>query len=258
MNDTQDKKMPKLTLVGGGPGDPDSLTFRGIKALQSADIVLYDALVNKDLLTYVPEDVPAIFVGKRFENHAYSQEEINKLIVDSAFTYGHVVRLKGGDSFVFGRGHEEISYARSFNIETAVVPGISSSIAVPELQHIPLTSRGVSESFWVLTGTTKKGEVSADIRLAAQSKATAIILMGVHQIREIAAIYQNHEKGQLPVAVIQNGSLPDEKFVLGTIDTIADKITENGISSPAIIIIGEVVKEHPHFVYQKLLAERLL
>ncbi len=257
MNPIQYKKTPKLTLVGAGPGDPDLITLKAIKALQSADIVLYDALVNKELLQHVAEDVPTIYVGKRFENHAYSQEEINKLIVDSAFTYGHVVRLKGGDSFVFGRGHEEISYACSCNIETAVVPGISSSIAVPELQHIPLTSRGISESFWVLTGTTKKGEVSADIKLAAQSDATAIILMGVHQIKGIAAIYQSQGKGQLPVAVIQNGSLPDEKFVLGVVDTIADRISESSISSPAIIVIGEVVREHPQFVYQKLLAERL-
>lgn len=241
---------PKLTLVGAGPGDADLITLKGIKALQKADIVLYDALVNKELLEYVPEEVPTIFVGKRFENHSYSQEQINQLIVDSAFTYGHVVRLKGGDSFVFGRGHEEIMYARAHNIETAVVPGISSSIAVPELQQIPLTTRGISESFWVLTGTTKKGEVSADIELAAQSNATAIILMGVHQLPQICALYQKYNKGQLAVAVIQNGSMPEEKIALGTIDTIVEVAHEQAVGSPAIIVIGEVVKEHPEYLLE--------
>jgi uroporphyrin-III C-methyltransferase len=246
----KNKINPKLTLVGAGPGDADLITLKGIKALQQADIVLYDALVNKELLAYVPDDVPAIFVGKRFETHSYTQEQINQLIVDSAFTYGHVVRLKGGDSFVFGRGHEEIMYARAHNIETSIVPGISSSIAVPELQQIPLTSRGISESFWVLTGTTKKGEVSADIELAAQSHATAIILMGVHQLKQICALYQKHNKGQLSVAVIQNGSLPEEKIALGTIDTIVDIAQEQAVGSPAIIVIGEVVREHPDYLSQ--------
>jgi uroporphyrin-III C-methyltransferase len=241
---------PKLTLVGAGPGDADLITLKGIKALQEADIVLYDALVNKELLEYVPEDVPTLFVGKRFENHSYTQEQINQLIVDSAFMYGHVVRLKGGDSFVFGRGHEEIMYARAHNIETAVVPGISSSIAVPELQQIPLTSRGISESFWVLTGTTKKGEVSADIELAARSNATAIILMGVHQLKQICALYQKYNKGQLSVAVIQNGTLPNERIALGTVDTIADIAQEQAVGSPAIIVIGEVVKEHPEYLQE--------
>ncbi|MDO1448313.1 uroporphyrinogen-III C-methyltransferase [Rhodocytophaga aerolata] len=241
---------PKVTLVGAGPGDADLITLKGIKALQKADIVLYDALVNKELLEYIPVDTPAIFVGKRFENHSYTQEQINQLIVDSALTYGHVVRLKGGDSFVFGRGHEEIMYARAHNIETSVIPGISSSIAVPELQQIPLTSRGISESFWVLTGTTKKGEVSADIELAAQSNATAIILMGVHQLRQICALYQKYNKGQQAVAVIQNGSLPDEKIALGTIDTIVDVALDQAVGSPAIIVIGDVVKEHPEYLLE--------
>ncbi len=241
---------PKLTLVGAGPGDADLITLKGIKALQKADIVLYDALVNKELLEYIPEDVPTIFVGKRFENHSYTQEQINQLIVDSALTYGHVVRLKGGDSFVFGRGHEEVMYARAHNIETSIVPGISSSIAVPELQQIPLTSRGISESFWVLTGTTKKGEMSADIELAAQSNATAIILMGVHQLRQICALYQKYKKGNQAVAVIQNGSLPNEKIALGTIDTIVDIAQEHAVGSPAIIVIGDVVKEHPHYLLE--------
>jgi uroporphyrin-III C-methyltransferase len=147
-------KIPKITLVGAGPGDTELITLKGLNALKTADVVLYDALVNQDLLAYAPKESIKIYVGKRNHQHAYTQEQINTLIVDMAYTHGHVVRLKGGDSFVFGRGQEELNYANAFNIETSVVPGISSSISVPALAGIPVTHRGVSESFWVITGTT--------------------------------------------------------------------------------------------------------
>lgn len=243
---------PKLTLVGAGPGDPDLISLKGVKALQSADVVLYDALVNEDLLVYAPATAPRLYVGKRLGNHEYNQDRINELIVENALEYGHVVRLKGGDPFVFGRGHEEMAYVRKYGIETVIVPGISSSIAVPELQHIPLTRRGISESFWVLTGTTKSGAVSADIGLAAQSEATAVILMGSHKIKEITTIYHANGKGNVAVAVIQNGSKSNEKFVLGTIDTIVDAMQKEQIGAPSIIVIGEVVREHPAYVLQQV------
>lgn len=129
-------------------------------------------------MQYAPKDAVKIYVGKRNHQHTYTQEQINTLIVDMAYTYGHVVRLKGGDSFVFGRGQEELNYANAFNIETSVVPGISSSISVPALAGIPGTHRGVSESFWVITGTTKDNQLSQDILLAAKTNATIIVLMG--------------------------------------------------------------------------------
>ncbi|MES2734471.1 MAG: uroporphyrinogen-III C-methyltransferase [Bacteroidota bacterium] len=239
---------PKLTLVGAGPGDPDLISVKGIRALQTADVVLYDALVNEELLQYAPAEAARIFVGKRLGQHEFHQSKINELIVVMAHIHGHVVRLKGGDPFVFGRGHEEIAYARQNDLETAIVPGISSSIAVPELQGIPLTSRGISESFWVLTGTTRTGAISADIDLAAQSNATAVILMGVHKIREITAIYQHYGKGEIPVAIIQNGSQPNERFVLANIDTIVAEMQKEGVGSPAVIVIGEVVRQHPAYV----------
>jgi uroporphyrin-III C-methyltransferase len=135
---------PKVTLVGAGPGDPDLLTIKGVKALAEADVVLYDALANEELMEFAPKSSIKIFVGKRKGSHAYSQGQINQLIVDNALTYGHVVRLKGGDPFIFGRGSEEIEHAESFGIPTFVVPGISSSIAVPAYQGISLTKRGVS------------------------------------------------------------------------------------------------------------------
>jgi uroporphyrin-III C-methyltransferase len=209
--------------------------------------VLYDALVNKQLLNYAPTHALKIYVGKRNHQHAYTQDQINALIVDLTFTHGHVVRLKGGDSFVFGRGQEELNYADSFNIETAVVPGISSSISVPALVGIPVTHRGTSESFWVITATTKDNDLSQDIYAAAKTNATLVILMGLSKLKEITAIFSKEGKRDLAVALIQDGSLPTQQIALGTIDTIVDIAIEKNIKAPAVIVIGEVVKQHRNF-----------
>lgn len=238
---------PKLTVVGAGPGDPELLTVKAINALSEADVVLYDALVNKEILKYAPIDALKIYVGKRSSKHTYTQEQINNLIVDFAFTHGRVVRLKGGDPFVFGRGSEEIQHAEAFNIETAIVPGISSSIGVPGASGIPVTHRGLSESFWVITATTQSGELSNDIYDAAKSNATVVVLMGLNKLQEIAEVFKSAGKLATPVAVIQNGTLPTENVAIGTIDTIAEEVKELGIKSPAIIVIGEVVKLHKYY-----------
>ncbi len=241
---TLNKIQPRLTLVGAGPGDPDLISVKGVTALGKADVVLYDALVNTELLKYAPVHAPKIFVGKRKGKHEYSQEQINALIVDLAFTYGNVVRLKGGDPFVFGRGSEEIGYADAFNIESEIVPGISSSIGVPGLQGIPVTHRGDSESFWVITGTTSSGKISGDVKRAARTDATVVILMGVSRLREIAEIFKAENKHDVPVAIIQNGSLHNENLALGTVETIVDIAREERIGSPAVIVIGKVVRHH--------------
>ena len=234
---------PTVTLVGAGPGDPDLLTIKGAKALAEANVVLYDALANEEILSYAPKKAIKIFVGKRKGCHEYTQDQINQLIVDNALTYGHVVRLKGGDSFIFGRGGEEIDFVESFGIPTFVVPGISSSIAVPAYQGISLTKRGVSESFWVITGTTSDRKLSNDVALAAQSSATVVILMGMSKLSQIIELFQNESKGETPVAIIQNGTTIQEKIGVGTINTIQRVVAENKLSNPAIIVIGEVVKE---------------
>ena len=230
----------KLTLVGAGPGDPDLITVKGIKALQQADVVMYDALVHPDLLDYCRPDALKVYVGKRRGAYSCMQEDINPLIVHYARQYGHVVRLKGGDSFVFGRGFEEIAFARQHGIATQVVPGLSSSYAVPASANIPLTTRGVSESFWVVTGTTKAGQLSADLHLAAQSTATVVILMGMHKLVDIMAVFAACGKADTPVAIIQNGTLADQQQVVGCVQDISDRVSEAGIDNPAIIVIGEV------------------
>lgn len=234
-------KTPKLTIVGAGPGDVELITLKAIKALEKADVVLYDALVNEELLQYATK-AEIVFVGKRLGCHAYTQDQINELIVSMANRYGHVVRLKGGDPFIFGRGSEEIEFVEQFGVETDIVPGISSALGVPASVGISLTQRQIAESFWVITGTTSNHELSKDVHLASKSNATVVILMGMHKLEEIISIYKQNREDDLPIAIIQNGTKNTEQKVVGTIRSISKLVAENKISSPAIIVIGEVVK----------------
>jgi uroporphyrin-III C-methyltransferase len=245
---------PKLTVVGAGPGDIELVTLKAIKALENADVVLYDALINDELLNYAVK-ATKIFVGKRLGCHAYNQDQINELIVAQALHHGHVVRLKGGDPFVFGRGSEEIEYAQRFGVETAIVPGVSSALGVPAANGISLTQRGISESFWVITGTTSNHQLSKDVELASQSSATVVILMGMHKLTEIVALYQKNRTDDLPIAIIQNGTTDKQKKVVGTIKSILQVVENNKVSSPAIIVIGEVVKNS--FNLPKVLKDEL-
>ncbi|OCK41894.1 uroporphyrinogen-III C-methyltransferase [Tenacibaculum soleae] len=235
-------KIPKLTVVGAGPGDVDLITVKAIKTLKKADVVLYDALVNEDLLEFINPNAEQIFVGKRRGCYKYQQDQINELIVARAKSHGHVVRLKGGDPFIFGRGAEEMEYAASFGVAVAVVPGISSSLAVPASQNIPLTKRGNAESFWVITGTTKDHKLSNDVALAAKSNATVVVLMGMGKLPEIVKLFKQENKNNLPVAIIQDGTTSREKVGIGTVDTILEIVQKNELSNPAIIVLGEVVK----------------
>jgi uroporphyrin-III C-methyltransferase len=235
---------PTLSLVGAGPGDPELITLKAVKVIASAAVILYDALANEDLLNYAAPAAIKRFVGKRYGCHALSQQEINLLIVEYAHSHGHVVRLKGGDPFVFGRAQEEIEAARNAGIAVQVIPGISSAIAVPASQMIPLTCRGVNESFWVTTGTTQSGEISADIKLAAQSSATVVILMAMSKLEAIMDIFAANGKAETPVAIIQDGTTSKEKMVIGRVKDIAFKSQFAQLTNPAIIIVGEVVKLH--------------
>jgi len=234
-------KSPKLTVVGAGPGDVELITLKAIKALNNADVVLYDALLATELLEYAPH-AEHIFVGKRKGCYSYHQDQINELIVSRAKSHGHVVRLKGGDPFVFGRGAEEMQYAAAFGLEVAIVPGISSSFSVPAMQNIPVTKRGASESFWVITGTTKAHKLSNDVALAAKSNATVVILMGMSKLSEIVTVFKKEGKSDFPIAIIQNGTRVEEQLGIATIGTIEKEVVLKKLANPAIIIIGEVVR----------------
>jgi len=234
--------IPSLSLIGAGPGDPEMITLKAINTIRAADVILYDALVNESLLTYAAPGAIIRFVGKRYGCHALSQQEINGLIVEMANAHGHVVRLKGGDPFVFGRAVEEIETARQHGIKVAVIPGISSAIAVPASQMIPLTCRGIAESFWVTTGTTRSGDISGDIELAARSTATVVILMAMSKLEGIMNIFTQQGKGETPVAIIQDGTTPQQQMVTGTVKDIVWRAQAAGMGNPAIIVVGEVVR----------------
>ncbi len=230
-----------LTVIGAGPGDIELITLKAIKALQNAAVVLYDALVNPELLEYA-SNAEHIFVGKRKGCYSYQQQQINELIVSRAKSHGHVVRLKGGDPFVFGRGAEEMEYAAKHGLEVAMVPGVSSCLSVPAAQNIPVTKRGATESFWVITGTTKEHKLSEDVALAAKSNATVVILMGMSKLSQIVALFKNEGKSEMPIAIIQNGTREDEKVGVGTIASIEMEVQRQQLTNPAIIVIGEVVR----------------
>ncbi len=247
--------LPRISLVGAGPGDPDLITRKGLKLLQTADVLLYDALVAPELLDEVSSCCVQIYVGKRAGQHSMKQEAINELLVESAERFGHAVRLKGGDPYVFGRGMAEKIYAERKGIPVAVVPGISSCIAAPELQGVAPTSRGIARSFWVLTAQTKEGKLAADLQLAAQSEATSIILMGMKKLTQICALYAaaraagSNASRPLPIMVIQNASRPDEQLWLGELgQEFAQRVAAEKGTGPGIIVIGEVVALHPEFV----------
>lgn len=245
---------PRVTMVGAGPGDVDLITVKGLKAIQEADVILYDALANSELLDFAPKDCLKVFVGKRAGRHYKKQDQINMLMAQYAMSYGHVVRLKGGDPFVFGRAQEEINFLESFNIKVDVVPGISSSIGLPTLQGVPLTTRNVSDSFWVITGTTQNGTLSEDMKLAAQSNATVVVLMGIRKLAEIMALYHAKGKTDTAVMIIQNGSRPSEKVALGNVESIVEVAKNQKIGTPGIIVIGDCVRFHQSWPVESVMS----
>lgn len=245
-------KKAKVTLVGAGPGDKDLITLKGLKALQNADVVLYDALVSKELIAEIDASVIKLYVGKRCGKHTFNQDDINTLIVENAFNHGHVVRLKGGDPFVFGRASEEIEFAESFGIPVTVIPGVSSAIAVPSSQGIPMTQRGVSSSFWVMTATKRDGSFSEDLKFAAKSSTTMVILMGVRKLNDIIEEVSKYRSSLTAFAVIQNGTLKNESCTIGTLAEASKVISVVKSTEPGIIVIGDVVAEHPSFFEEEV------
>lgn len=232
--------MAKLTVVGAGPGDPELITLKAIKALRDADVVLYDALANEELLDYCHPLCERIFVGKRGHEKSITQDSINYLIAEKAYEKGHVVRLKGGDPFIFGRGNEEINYARERNIECAYIPGISS-VMTGGFVDVPLTARGFADGFWVLTGHKSDGSLAKDIHLAAKSQSTVVILMAMSKLKQIAEIFIENHTGETPAMIIQNATTEKQKLGIGKVKNLPEIASQNQLTNPAIIVIGEVI-----------------
>jgi len=172
--------------------------------------------------------------------------------VEKAYALGHVVRLKGGDPFVFGRGQEEIEYAKSYGLLTGYIPGISSSYAAAGAADIPLTVRGVNESFWVMTGTKSDGSLSEDLKLGLQSSATLVILMGMNKLGEIAALCQSYGKGEISAAIIQNGTMANQRIGISTAAELENLAKKEDLRNPAIIVIGEVVRHAKPELWEKI------
>jgi uroporphyrinogen III methyltransferase/synthase len=237
------KNSGKVYLVGAGCGDYDLITLRGKTLLSQCDVVVYDSLIDIRLLNFVPENSEKICVGKRAGQHSETQKNINNILVQKALEGGTVVRLKGGDPFVFGRGGEEILALQEHNIEYAVVPGISSSIAVPELAGIPVTHRRLSRSFHVITGHTAEDMLPENMSTYAKLEGTLVFLMGLKNLRQIATgLIENGKSPTVPTAVISSGASSNQQIVRATLENIADEVQSQDLKSPAIIVVGEVAK----------------
>jgi uroporphyrin-III C-methyltransferase/precorrin-2 dehydrogenase/sirohydrochlorin ferrochelatase len=229
-----------VALVGGGPGDTGLITVRGRRLLGQADVVVADRLGPRELLAELAPDVRVIEVGKTPGHHPVPQAEINRILVDEARQGHRVVRLKGGDPYVLGRGGEEAEFCRQHGVDVEVVPGVTSAISVPAAAGIPVTHRGLAKGFSVVTGHEELSEVPA------RADHTVILLMGVGQLRDSAdSLARAGLPAGTPVGIVENGYLPDQRVTIGTLGTIADQAEAAGVANPAVIVIGDVVRVSP-------------
>ncbi len=228
-------------IVGCGPGDKELLTIKAFKIIKDAKTILYDNLVSKEVLGLANSSCLKVYVGKKPYQNSITQEKINDLIKFYALSRGNVVRLKGGDPYIFGRGFEELEFARENGIKATYIPGISS-MQTCGLNDIPLTYRGISEGFWVITGTRRDGSLSTDLYLAVQSKATIVIYMGMSKLAEISQIYSQAGKGSIQACIIENGSLPNQRKAFCKVEDLNITALTEGLGNPAIIVIGGVVE----------------
>lgn len=255
--------MGSVTLVGAGPGDIGLLTCKGLVAIQNADCIIYDRLVDPQILTNAKPTCECIYVGKKASHHTLKQEEINELLLQKAQQYQHVVRLKGGDVFVFGRGGEEAIYLKENGISFDVIPGVSSSIAGLAYAGIPITHRGIASGFHVVSAHNKKDEL-ADIHWESMlpDDQTYVFLMGLSKVKEIREhLLEVGKPKETPCALISNATLPSQDVIVSTLACMEEDLKSHPIASPAIIVVGNVVglrKQLNFFEEKKLFHARVL
>lgn len=229
-------------IVGAGPGDPDLLTLRALKVLGQADLVIHDRLIGPDILEFARPDAERIYVGKEKSRHSRPQPEINALMAHHASAGKRVVRLKGGDPFVFGRGGEEMTYLLERDIAVEIVPGITAAVGCAAFAGIPLTHRDHATAVTFISGHAKDGEPDLDWAGLAKGRQTLVVYMGVSTAANVARRLIDHGMApSTPVAVVENGTLPTQKSATGTLVRLENLIEDNGIAGPALIIIGDVV-----------------
>ncbi|AVB75444.1 uroporphyrinogen-III C-methyltransferase [Methanococcus maripaludis] len=235
----------KVILVGAGPGDEGLITLKGVEAIKNADVIVYDDLIGEKLLKYAKTGSELIYVGKRKGKHSYKQEEINEILIDKAKENKNVVRLKGGDSFVFGRGGEEVLALKKEGIEYEMIPGITSSISVPEIFGIPVTHRKVATSFTVVTGheAGDKTEKEMQVKLSELNADTIVILMGITTLeKHVKELLKNPKRNEnTPVAILMDGTRENQRIVKGNLSNIVEKAKLENVCPPGIIIVGNVV-----------------
>ncbi|MBD1912538.1 MULTISPECIES: uroporphyrinogen-III C-methyltransferase [unclassified Leptolyngbya] len=237
----------KVYLVGAGPGDPGLFTLKGKTLLEHADVVVYDALVSPQILAMCNPNAEMINAGKRRGRHSLMQEDTTQLLIEKAQTHAVIVRLKGGDPFVFGRGGEEMEDLVQAGISVEVVPGITSGIAAPAYAGIPLTHRAYSSSVTFVTGHEMAGKYRPVVnwRAIAQGSETIVIYMGVHNLAYIVQELQaGGLSGRTPVALVRWGTRPEQEELIGTLETIAEQVQQAGFEAPAIAVIGSIVAMH--------------
>jgi uroporphyrin-III C-methyltransferase len=234
--------MKKVYLVGAGPGDPELITVKGMELLKKADVIIYDRLATEDLLKHAREDAKLVYVGKRTGDHKFTQPEINEILVKEVADDKVVVRLKGGDPFVFGRGGEEITTLIENGIAFEVVPGVTSAISVPALAGIPVTDRRHSSSFTIVTGQEDPTKEEERLDYGNLNADTVIVLMGIGNLAKITKQMLRTRDADTPVAIIESGASDKQRVVTGTLGNITELAEKEGIKPPAITVIGDVVK----------------
>lgn len=235
----------EVYLVGAGPGDPDLLTFRALRLMQKADVIVYDRLVSEPIMDLVRRDAERIYAGKERSNHAIPQENINELLVRLAKEGKRVLRLKGGDNFIFGRGGEEISELIDEGVPFQVVPGITAASGCTTYAGIPLTHRDFAQACIFVTGHLKDGTSDLNWDMLSHANQTVVFYMGLNNVSGICESLKAHGRDEkTPAALIEKGTTPDQRVFIGDLNTLADLVHKNNVKAPTLIVVGEVVELH--------------